>query len=439
MTFMRDGRARWSTGALVAVVALAAAVHFTVHAQPAPGAPATPAAPGKSIYDSKCAECHGPSGRGDGPAAMFLSPRPRDFTRGSYKLRSTDTGNLPTDDDLVAAVTHGLPGSSMPGWKGLLTESDITAVVAYVKAFSPRFASETPKAITVTAAVPASAESLTRGKATFEKLQCSGCHGTDGRGKDAIATDFEDDWGGPLVAADLTAPWTFHGGPTSRDIFMRLRTGMSGTPMPSFSEAAKDAELWDVANYVASLARKPVWSMTAEEVTAHYAAETAAAKADPVKRGHQLVDTLVCAQCHSPVDEHRRVLPGLKMAGGQVLRIAPYGDYPTANLTSDKETGLGNWTDAEIRTVLTKGIMRDGTRMLPFPMDWPAYALMAPEDIDAIIAYLRTIPPVPNRVPRPSRPALPAFLWGKFQMLMLGKDQPMAFFPGNAGSAKGGH
>ncbi len=64
-------------------------------------------------------------------------------------------------------------------------------------------------------------------------------------------------------------PWRFRGGPTSRDIYLRLRTGMSGTPMPSFSEAASDAELMDAAAYVSSLARKPIWSMTGEEVAAH--------------------------------------------------------------------------------------------------------------------------------------------------------------------------
>ena len=47
---------------------------------------------------------------------------------------------------------------------------------------------------------------------------------------------------------------------------MRFRTGMSGTPMPSFKDAATDAEMWDLANYVVSLARKPVWEMNAEEV-----------------------------------------------------------------------------------------------------------------------------------------------------------------------------
>ena len=120
---------------------------------------------------------------------------------------------------------------------------------------------------------------------------------------------------------------------------------MAGTPMPSFVDAANDKEMWDLANYVVSLGRKPVWSMTAQEVADFYARQEAEAKANPVKRGEYLVNTLGCVLCHSPVDQERRMLPGMRLAGGVLFRIEPFGDFPTGNLTSDKETGLGNWTD----------------------------------------------------------------------------------------------
>jgi mono/diheme cytochrome c family protein len=240
----------------------------------------------------------------------------------------------------------------------------------------------------------------------------------------------------PLRAADLTEPWSFHGGATSRDIYLRFRTGMTGTPMPSFADAASDAEMWDLANYVVSLARKPIWSMTAAEIQQLDARQLAQVKADPVKRGAQLVETLGCVMCHSPVDENKRILPGLRLAGGLLIRINPFGDYPTGNLTSDRETGLGSWTNDEIKRVITKGIMRNGSRLLPFPMDYASYSTLTPEDLDAIVAYLRTVPAVANKVPAPSRPFLPVYLWGKFKMLILGDDPPMVFFAGNAG-AKG--
>ena len=64
---------------------------------------------------------------------------------------------------------------------------------------------------------------------------------------------------------------------------MRFTAGMSGTPMPSFKESASDGEMWDLANYVVSLARKPVWQMNAEEVAAFYAQQDAEARANPVE------------------------------------------------------------------------------------------------------------------------------------------------------------
>ena len=389
---------------------------------------------GKAVYDAHCVECHGATGRGDGASAAYLVPRPRDFTTGKYKIRSTESGTMPSDDDLIASVRRGLYGTAMPGWDRILADGDITDVVQYVKSLSPQFAAQPPKPIAVGDGLPSSPASVTRGQQVYDKLQCGKCHGSDGRGAGAVTTTFEDDWRMPLRAADLTEPWTFHGGATSRDIYLRFRTGMTGTPMPSFADAASDAEMWDLANYVVSLARKPVWSMTADEIQQFYARQQAQAKADPVRRGAHLVDTLGCVLCHSPVDQDKRMLPGMRLAGGLLMRINPFGDFPTGNLTSDKATGLGNWTNDEIKRVITKGILRDGSRLLPFPMDYGSFSTLTPEDLDAIVAYLRTVPAVSNKVPPPSRPFLPVYLWGKFKMLILGNDPPMVFFSGNAGT-----
>jgi cbb3-type cytochrome c oxidase subunit III len=392
---------------------------------------------GKAVYDARCVECHGTSGKGDGPSASYLTPRPRDFTSGKYKIRTTETGSIPTDDDLIQSVRQGLYGTAMPAWDRILSDTEIHDVVDYIKSLAPAFATQQAKVVALGPGAPSLPESVDRGRVVYDKLQCGKCHGSDGRGTGAVATTFEDDWKQPLKAANLTEPWTFHGGATSRDIYLRFRTGMAGTPMPSFADAATDGEMWDLANYVVSLARKPLWSMNAEEIRAFYAAQDAEAKANPVKRGAYLVDTLGCVQCHSPVDEQKRILPGLKLAGGMLLRIEPFGDYPTGNLTSDKATGLGNWSDDEIKRTLTKGILKDGTRLLPFPMDYGSYSTMTPDDLSAIVAYLRTVPPVSNKVPAPKRPFLPAFLWGKFKMLILGDDPPMIFYPGNAGTTGG--
>jgi len=421
--------------AVIAGTSLSAGGDAPAQAQPVPSAVrAGNASSGQRVYQDHCVECHGDTGRGNGPASHLLIPRPRDFTTARYKIRTTETGSVPTDDDLRRSVAKGSYGSAMPAWERLLSEQQIHDVVDYVKTLSPRFALEAPRPVQAVARVATSELSIERGAAVYVKLQCGKCHGTDGHGTDAVATSFEDDWGQPLHAANLTEPWTFHGGASAEDVFMRFRAGMSGTPMPSFAGSASDVDMWDLANYVVSLARKPLWDMNAAEIAAFYAEQDHQARANPVARGRYLVETMGCPLCHSPLDEKRRLIPGYYMAGGLRIRIEPFGDYPTGNLTSDKDTGLGSWTDTDIKQVLTRGILKDGTRLLPYPMDWPSYSSLTGNDLDAIVAYLRTVPPVVNKVPRPSRTLLPLFLWGKFRMLVLGGDPPMTFYAGNAGS-----
>src|SRR5467141_4949539 len=86
---------------------------------------------GKSVYVKWCAGCHGDGGAGDGVAAAHMLPRPRNFTGGLYKIRTTASGQLPTDADLLRAIDDGLPGSAMPGWKGRLSDGERRDAVAY--------------------------------------------------------------------------------------------------------------------------------------------------------------------------------------------------------------------------------------------------------------------------------------------------------------------
>ena len=70
---------------------------------------------GEAIYRTWCQECHGEEGKGDGPAADRMLPRPRDFVAARYQIRTTASGELPTDDDLMRVMREGLAGTAMPG------------------------------------------------------------------------------------------------------------------------------------------------------------------------------------------------------------------------------------------------------------------------------------------------------------------------------------
>ena len=115
-----------------------------------PGADLPANAPvGARVYAQSCAVCHGPYGRGNGPAAPSLFPRPRDFTLGLFKYKSTPAGQPPTDSDLRQVIANGLTASAMPYFRDLLSDSEIDAVLAQVKQFSKAFSRVSPQTIVV--------------------------------------------------------------------------------------------------------------------------------------------------------------------------------------------------------------------------------------------------------------------------------------------------
>ena len=88
---------------------------------------------GKKVYFKRCVWCHGVEGVGDGPSHDRLFTKPRNFIQGTFKIRWTDSGELPRDQDLINTVTHGLTGSAMPAWGDFLSKDEIEAVVQFVK------------------------------------------------------------------------------------------------------------------------------------------------------------------------------------------------------------------------------------------------------------------------------------------------------------------
>lgn len=213
---------------------------------------------GKEFYDKWCAECHGETGAGDGSAAARMLPRPRDFTGAVFQIRTTASGELATDEDLRRVIDGGMPGTAMPGWRSRLNAAERDAVIAYLKTFSTFWEGAAPQAIELGRAPRSSPEGITEGRAVFEKLECFKCHGDLGRGDGQSAPTLKDDWDQPIHAADLSQSWNFNGGSMVEQIYARLRTGLDGTPMPSFSDVIDanvitDEQLWRVAQYVRSL------------------------------------------------------------------------------------------------------------------------------------------------------------------------------------------
>lgn len=226
----------------------------------APQAAQQDAAPrGKESYDKWCAGCHGVDGKGDGPAAGTMLPPPRDFTTAFYQIRTTPSGAMPSDEDLMAILDRGMPGTAMPGWRDNLGKQARSDLVAYLKTFSPAFEREPAAPVDIGKAPRVSDEGLAEGRDFYERIECWKCHGQLGRGDGPSAPTLEDDQEHPVRAADLTENWLFNGGGTTEDIMRRLMTGLNGTPMPSFADLI-DAEfmtreqLWRVAQYVRSLA-----------------------------------------------------------------------------------------------------------------------------------------------------------------------------------------
>ncbi|MEX2572186.1 MAG: ethylbenzene dehydrogenase-related protein [Gemmatimonadota bacterium] len=254
---MSAQRTIWIAFLRPAVLAGTALV-LTGHAQSA-GAQEADAHPGAPVYDRWCAQCHGDEGAGDGYAAAYMLPRPRDFTSGIYQIKTTPAGTLPTDDDILRMVDDGMPGTAMPGWEGTLSAQQRRDVVDYLKTFSRFFETEEPPDPLPTGGEPrVTDEGLAEGRVVYEQLECWRCHGQQGRGDGPSAFEQTDQDGFPIRTADLTQNWQFTGGGEVENIYRRMMIGVEGTPMPSQADAVQsgvvtEEQVWRVAQYVRSL------------------------------------------------------------------------------------------------------------------------------------------------------------------------------------------
>jgi mono/diheme cytochrome c family protein len=204
-------------------------------------------------YRRYCVGCHGELGDGNGEVAQWIDPRPRDFTLGVFKCRSTPTGTLPTDQDLYDTIARGLDRSNMPPWN-TFTKEERANLVAWIKHYSPRWQTEKPGTpIQIPAEPEVTPERVKAGEEVFGRVQCWKCHGVQGMANGPSASTLQDDLGRPILPYNFAEGGRFKCGTTDSDLYKIFMTGLDGTPMPSFSDNIKPDEAWDLVFYLRSL------------------------------------------------------------------------------------------------------------------------------------------------------------------------------------------
>jgi cytochrome c oxidase cbb3-type subunit 2 len=207
-------------------------------------------------YRRYCVGCHGDRGDGMGENFPWIDPKPRDFQLGIFKCRSTPTGTLPTDQDLSDTIGRGLDRSNMPPWN-VFTDQQKADLVAWVKHFSPRFASEKPGTpIQIPSEPEVTADRIKAGREVFARVQCWKCHGVTGEANGPSAATLQDDLGRPIAPFNFTEGRPKCGS-SDQDLYRIFMTGLDGTPMPSFADNIKPDEAWDLVFYLRTLMSEP--------------------------------------------------------------------------------------------------------------------------------------------------------------------------------------
>jgi mono/diheme cytochrome c family protein len=134
---------------------------------------------GRRTYETYCIGCHGENGHGDGEAAQFLNPKPRNFVNGQFKFfHYGEPGPLPTDASLQVTIRNGIAGSAMPAFP-LLTDQEITDVINYIKSLRAGGWVEPEPIQATSGAVPIEG---TTAAELFVNAGCNGCHQLDALG-----------------------------------------------------------------------------------------------------------------------------------------------------------------------------------------------------------------------------------------------------------------
>jgi mono/diheme cytochrome c family protein len=266
---------------------------------------------------------------------------------------------------------------------------------------------------------------LERGMYLVEVLAaCGNCHTPrDARGEMAHkhlagGLEIREPFGLAVTSNITPDPNTGLGRWSDREIIRAIREGIGrdgrtlGPPMPfHLYRALSDRDVQAIVQYLRTV--PPVYNVVGRSrytipLPASYGPAPSEVadppRTDLVRYGEYLAGPVAhCIDCHTPPGADGRPDPSRPGAGGRAFR-GPWGTSYAANLTADEETGLGRLTDGQIIAALY-GIRRDGHRVLP-PMPTAYYAAgIAVDDVQALVAYLRSLPAVRNSVPAPEGPA----------------------------------
>ena len=235
---------------------------------------------GRVSFTRNCTGCHGDRGDGKAPTSATLKPRPRDFTRGLFKFKSTPDDSLPLDGDLRGTLQRGLRGTHMPSWANLSPE-DLEGTIQYIKTFSPRWRRERPGAAVPRPDDPWAGKRLdavARGEAVYHAVaRCWECHPAyvsrqrimelarqeaERRGKRPptslpfrgalhrsamVDTSYGRETAPDFIADQLRVAWA------DGLLYRTVAAGVGGTPMPTWHGRLGPSDLWAVVHFVRDL------------------------------------------------------------------------------------------------------------------------------------------------------------------------------------------
>lgn len=262
---------------------------------------------GKAAYQMYCTGCHGSKGDGNGPAARFLHPRPRNFQMANFKFSSTRSGQLPTDADLERTIKTGLRGSAMPSWD-LLPVRTVRALVEYLKTFAPKKWKEygvgtaIPEVTDPYAQTKDKSKAIARGEVLYHGFAtCWTCHpayvSTDQINKDLTAMEnptrdafrahlYQSEVK-PNAEGEMIYPPDFkrdfvRSGSRVQDLYRSIAAGITGTAMPTWIDSmdipkadgsgplVTEQDVWAIAYYVQSLILERPARLSPEQIADGY-------------------------------------------------------------------------------------------------------------------------------------------------------------------------